>query len=338
MAVKTFWGDFPTVTDEEEEDVIVTEETEETETEEEEPTEETEEDTEEEEESEEEEPKEDEPTEEDISEFESLAASLEEDGLLELSDDSEFDLSKEGFAEMIKESNANLEARLKEEHKQELEELKAKYEEVEHPSIESADVEDDNVAKQLYEAYLKSTGLEEDEIAEKVEEAMDLGKLTKEAKIAKRVLVRAEKKAKAEEAEQIKLQEKEAMREAEVQMKEFRAKLETTESIAGFDIAPKDRKSFADFVTKADKKGMTELKRKASDAESQLKIAYFLWKDLDATQVETKAKTKATKELKKKVSRFKQTGTQGKTVSRKSQKSKPHIPKGMFNFNTEVED
>ena len=146
---------------------------------------------------------------------------------------------------------------------------------------------------------MRREGYSNEEILEDVKDFTEGGLI---AKKANRALAKLKQLQVKERAKLLADQEK-ASEEKEKEYNNFLTSLkddiETREEIAGFPISKKVKKDFYDYITKVDRKtGKTRLvSYSEADEDSQIKMAWLYYNKFDFSQVEKKARTKATSSL-----------------------------------------
>ncbi len=160
------------------------------------------------------------------------------------------------------------------------------------------DMDDEDNHKYLLEDYLKMQGLDEDEIRDKIETYEDAGILEKEAKLAQKKLIKHQEEEKVQLVENQKKQAEAERLAAIEEDKKFQSWILNTEDLGGFKVSKAEREQFLAYLTKPTKAGKTQYQLDDTP-EERLKMAFFKFKKFDFTDVERKATTKATLNLKK---------------------------------------
>lgn len=185
--------------------------------------------------------------------------------------------------------------------------------------LEDFKVTPDNVNSQqaVMAEYLKTKGHDEEFISDLLNDYIDGDKLYEKSIKAKQALIKYQKDTRAEE---MKAQEQKLTKE-NAGRKEFwegvRETITTNKEFKGFTIQEKDKSNFFDFLSKPVEKDGSTARDTAyigADTETKLAIDYLLFKGFDIKSiVATKAKTKASKDLR---SRLKSSSDKIKTAKK----------------------
>ena len=247
---------------------------------------------------------------EDEASFAPFVSELVDKGVLFIDDQKEYEDSEEGLAEIINDTvskkvteyidNLPEEAKGILEYIQNGGNVKDYVQASQSVDFSEIDMEDEDNHKFLVEDYLKLQGLDADEIKEKIETYEDAGILEKEAKSAQKKLI------KYQEEQQVKLVE-EQRKQAELQRQfeleeeqKFKSMILDKEDLGGFKLNKVEREKFYDYLTKPTKAGKTQYQLEDT-VEERLKMAYYKFKGFNFTDIERKATTKATIQLKKSI-------------------------------------
>lgn len=171
---------------------------------------------------------------------------------------------------------------------------------------------DENISnqRQVVEDVLRKQGEDEADIKEKLTDYENAGILEKEAKTAIKKLTKYQNQDKVTLIEQ---QEK-----ARIQAEENRKlywdnvvnTIKNSEEIGGLPINKENKDKLAKHLTERGKDGLTNYERNLkTDKDRALKFAYVDMLNFDFSTLETKAKTKATQDIKKAITRFTDTGS-----------------------------
>lgn len=251
-----------------------------------------------------------------VSTFDSVSTALEDDELLFLDPEKEYEGTSEGFAEMMKDNMAGMQKKHEDAMKEREAQIRKEYEK-EKPSVNDLDTENEKHATAMLNEYYQKTGMEPDEIKDRLAELKDMDFITKEAKVAQRFLAKEEKK----EADAKAKADADAIAEEQRKTDDYIAGVKTSidelEEIADFKLTKKMRSDFKDYLFKEDASGMTAARKAAKDPERRLRLAFMDFVDYNKKDFEIKAKTAVTKEFKKKTSRFtsKKSSTKGSPIT-----------------------
>ena len=249
---------------------------------------------------------------EDVSQISVVANFLRDEGIVDFNDE-DFEDTEDGFAKVVK----NEIKKGIDKYKEDLDPLAQEFltyiekggdpqhfvkatSDVDFSRIEAKQLEGkENLQKQLVAELMRREGYSNEEILEDVKDFTEGGLITKKAN---RALAKLKQLQVKERAKLLADQEK-ASEEKETEYNNFLTSLkddiETREEIAGFPISKKVKKDFYDYITKVDRKtGKTKLVSDSeADEDSQIKMAWLYYNKFDFSQVEKKARTKATSSL-----------------------------------------
>lgn len=167
---------------------------------------------------------------------------------------------------------------------------------------------DEKLQENLVMNWLITQDYEEDEAKEKLTDYKDSGLLAKEAKTAQIKLAKYEEKYQAE----LKVQTENNKKAVEKQVQDSIKSLENTissknEIIEGMPLNKDIKNKIFTGITKKDNKGFTEIQKKMSDPEMQLKVAQFvLVHNGSFDDIIKQAKTTVAKQTKKEVTTYKE--------------------------------
>ena len=248
--------------------------------------------------------------------FDEIAEALEIEELLFLDDDKEYDASPEGFKAMLKDNMSSYQRKLAKEFEEKEASIRKEYESKNKPRIADMDPSNEGQAQEMLKNYYSETGFTEDEIKDKLAEVKDLDNWEKEARIAQRYL---SKKEKEQEELEAKAEERaKAEREAEINnyINSVKSEIDGLEEISGFQLTPKLKKDFKNYLFEFDKEGKTPAQRASTDSQRRLRLAFLDFMDFNKKDFEIKVKTELAKEYTKKTSRFtsKQAKSKGATI------------------------
>ena len=281
----------------------------------------------------EEEPKEAEDIEDPVlNAFESITSSLEEEELIFLSSDKQYDATPEGFKSMLEDNMLAYKDKLESSFQERENKIRQEYEKSSAPKFSEMDPSDEDDAMNLLQEYYLDTGFTEEEAEEKLMEVKELDNYEKEAVIAQRYLSKKEKTAEANEAQ--KQADLEIERQAQVDnyIMSIKSQIDETEEMSGFKLSNKMRKDFKDYLFKADKSGETAAQKAGKDPNRRLRLAFLDFVDYNKKDFEIKAKTALANDYEKKASRFtnKQSKIKGKSMREKEQQE--GLQEGFLDF------
>ena len=274
--------------------------------------------------------------------FEDITSSLEDEELLFVPEDKQYEPTPAGFKEMLKDNAEALKSKLETEFQEKLDKLKAEYEDNNVVRVADLDPSVEEEAMAMLERYYLETGFTEDEIKEKLEEVKALDSFEKEAKVAQRFLVKQEKELETLREQKKLKEEQDKKAEIDNYVNSIKTKIDEIEEMAGFKLTPKVKSGFKDYIFKKDKEGLTQAQRAAQDPDRRLRLAFLDYIDYNKKDVEIKVKTELANEFEKKRSRFTSTQAMSKGTTVERKESQEGLPKGFADFwngnSTETED
>lgn len=264
--------------------------------------------------------------------FESITSSLEEEELIFLGSDKQYDATPEGFKSMLEDNMLAYKDKLESSFQERETKIRQEYEKSSAPKFSEMDPSDEDDAMNLLQEYYLDTGFTEEEAEEKLLEVKELDNYEKEAVIAQRYLSKKEKTAEANEAQ--KQADLEIERQAQVDnyIMSIKSQIDETEEMSGFKLSNKMRKDFKDYLFKADKSGETAAQKAGKDPNRRLRLAFLDFVDYNKKDFEIKAKTALANDYEKKASRFtnKQSNIKGKSMREKEQQE--GLQEGFLDF------
>jgi len=238
---------------------------------------------------------------------------LAEEGILDLDDDAEFEDSKEGLKEAvqlhIQKEQEKFEASLPEEEKELLTFIKSggtakdfleTKNEIDYSDIDlEGDTEDVQRNKfNIVIDHLVSMGYEYEDAVDVAKSTLEAGNLDKQAKVAQKKLIEFSKKTTEQKIESFKVEKAKKIEEQVRVQEDYRKTILSTRSLKGFEIKEKEAQNLYDFISKADKQGLTPL-QKANTEENKLAFAWLLMNGFDLKKLEQQAVTGVTQKIKK---------------------------------------
>ena len=279
---------------------------------------------------------------------------LEDEGVLELTDDDEFENSTSGLADAVA-------ATVRNKLKAEIDSIPPVVQEfyshvisgndpssftINTPIVwADVDSQDEEIQKTAVLQLMKSQNMSDEDAQEELADIIELGKLEKRAGIAIEALaktqetqIQAEQKAEAKRAE-------EAKKGREKEIKVIEETIDSSDELAGFKMDDKRRKAFKDYLFKVNpRSGKTQMQMNMADEDRRLKVAFMDFIEFTKADVEKEVATQLTKSRKKKLSRYSDRNVKSKNSSQ-SVVTKENKNKGKIKFPTifgsssiEVED
>lgn len=155
-----------------------------------------------------------------------------------------------------------------------------------------------------------------DWIESKVEKFEVSGILEDEAKDAYEELkedLESQKKAMVEEQKAYKEQME---KQYQTKLQEIKKNIMESPTLNGFHIAPENKNKFYKYITERGKDGLTQYERELREnQEDALTMAYLKFMKFDANKAAASAKTEVIKDVKKKLSRFKNSNSSGRNTA-----------------------
>jgi len=192
---------------------------------------------------------------------------------------------------------------------------------LDYTKIEIAE-DDVRSQKAILSDYFSAKGHDKEFIDEMLGDYEDSGKLHAKADAAKQALG----KVQTQEREQLVEKQKEQMQEQHTQQTKFwegvAETIETSKEFAGLHVPEREKSKFFNYLSKpVTREGYTQRDLDHSEAEMETKLAidYLMYKGFNLDQIiNTKAKTKASKSLREKISKNEETVKSARKKSRRS--------------------
>lgn len=286
---------------------------------------------------------------------EKVFAVLEDEGVLDIGEEDEFDSSPKGIADMVATTVRNRVAKELQNIPPEVAEF---YNHVKNGGShkdfvpqnletdwDNADLTDPDTQVLAMRRFFALQGLDGEEIQAEIDELVESGKIEARAEkasiaLAKKQAKDAEAKAAADKAAADKNAEK-----AQKEIESINKTIDESDEIAGFKLDDKRRESFKNYLFKVNKRtGKTQMQENMADDDRRLKIAYLDFIDYAKEDLEAEVKTKLTRKRKKALSKHKDTNMSGggrQSVERQKKKNdvkKIAFPSIFGGENIEVED
>lgn len=239
---------------------------------------------------------------------------LEEEGVLELGEDDEFENSPQGLAAAVATTVKNKLAKEIAAIPKVVQDFYSHVMEGKNPTEFVAEgvgptwaefelaTEDDEVL--VLEELYRAQGMTEEEIEEEIQD-LDPDKRAKKAAKALDVLIKQEEKTVQEEAIRAAQEEKQAEQARLKEIQDLKTTIDTIPEIAGFTLDAPKRAAFKDYLFKVNPRtGKTQMQENMSSEERRLTIAYLDFINYNKADVEKAVATELTKERKKKLSRY----------------------------------
>lgn len=257
---------------------------------------------------------------------------LTDEGVLDLTDDDDFDMSTSGLADAVAATVRNKLSAEISAIPDSVQQYYAHIMEGKDPNKFAVQTEtnwdevnldeDGNKEAALLQFYVNQ-GMSQDDAQEEVEDIVAAGKLDKKAEVARDSLVTVQKgqataKAEAQKAAAAKA---EAERVAEVDAVE--KSIDDATTLAGFTLDDKRKKEFKAYLFKVKPRtGKTQMQENMSSEDRRLTLAFLDFVEYTKADLEKAVATDLTKKRKKKLTRFTDKGLRNKSSSSVSTKTK----------------
>lgn len=279
---------------------------------------------------------------------------LDEEGVLEISEEDDFDASPKGLADAVA-------ATVRKKFQAEIGKIPPVVQQFYSHVVGGNDIssftpdvptdwekvklETEDEQKATYEALLRAQGLEPDEIKEEIEDAVASQRLESKSRRALKVLIKDDEKNKAKrEAAEAEEAKKEANR-LKSEVDEIKKSIDDSDDFAGFKLDAKRKKEFKEYLFKVDPRtGKTQQQQNMADKKRRMTISFLDFMEYNKEDLEKSVKTDLTRKRNKKLRRYTDSkvagSNSGKSVVTKVDKNrgKLNIP-SIFGSNTiEIED
>jgi len=249
---------------------------------------------------------------------------LEEEGVLELAEDDEFDATPGGLADAIA-------ATVRNKFQKEIDSIPPVVQEVyAHvmsgkdissftpstvSSLDKLDMDSEADQEAVVRRLYKSQGMSDEDIQEEIDDAKEADKLSKKAGIAFKTLSTQEEAQKTAQAEAKELADKEAKEKAQKDIDGIKATIDSTEELAGFKLDDDKKAAFKDYLFKVNARtGKTQMQENMSSEDRRMQIAFLDFIDYSKADIEKQITTKLTKNRKKRLSKYSDSGTKNRNA------------------------
>ena len=250
-------------------------------------------------------------TDDDISKAYTL---LEEQGVLDLAEDDEFESTPKGLGDAI---HTTVEKKVHEKINSLPEEVKALYyhmqggKDVSEFSFQGStdwstlDLKSEANQEKAAREHLKTQGLEPDEIDSEIEDYKELNKLDRKADLAIRVLSKADANRTTQAKDKKDKDHKSAEKARTAEIDTIKSSIDAMDDYAGFKLDEEKKTGFKEYLFKLDKRtGKSKMQENMSDEDRRLRIAFLDYMDYTKQDLEKEVASKLTKDRKKKLTRF----------------------------------
>lgn len=280
---------------------------------------------------------------------------LEEEGVLTLTEEDEFESSPKGLADAISATVRNkVNAQINDLpddvkglyfHLQEGKPLEDYVKAAAPSSWSEFDITEDDSKIAAIRAHLVLQGLDEEDIIEELEDIEVTGKMDKKAELALKALTKDEEVRTADKEKVKAARIKEAADEAKAEALQIQKTIDEAEEMAGFKLDDAKKQEFKDYLFKTNtRSNKTQMQENMADKNRRLRIAFLDFVDYTKADLEKSVKTELTKKRKKKLTKWTDKNAQGSNNSA-TVKTPKEAKKGKIAFNSvfgnasiEVED
>jgi hypothetical protein len=204
--------------------------------------------------------------------------------------------------------------------------------------------EDGNKETALLQFYVNQ-GMTVDDAKEEIEDVKTAGKLDKKAEVARESLVTVQEANKTAKVEKEAKAKAAADKKANDEIAELKSTIDSSKSIAGFDLDDKRKAAFKEYLFKVKPRtGKTQMQENMASEDRRMNIAFLDFVNYNKEDLKKEVTTDLTKTRRKKLARYTDKGVTGSNSS-KSVTTKVDTKKGKVAFPTifgsqsiEVED
>lgn len=166
-----------------------------------------------------------------------------------------------------------------------------------------------NQEKVVFDFYKKTTKLSDEKIEAKIKRFKDVEALEEEAKDAIEDLIKINKETKENLQKDLENRNKLIQQQESDRIRALETTIMDSNDFDGIPIPKEDKKKFFEYLTKIGKEGVTNYQKDLQeDKKAGIKMAYMQYKGFKFDNIKQVAKTEATKELKKQLSRYTSSG------------------------------
>ena len=197
---------------------------------------------------------------------------------------------------------------------------------------DEVNLDDESNQEQALMQFYVNQGMTSEEAREEVDDVKVAGKLEKKADVAREALVKVQaanisaKNAREAEATAAKQQE------VDDEVEELKKTIDSSKSIAGFDLNDKKKSQFKDYLFKVKPRtGKTQMQENMSSEDRRMNIAFLDFVDYTKADLKKEVQSDMTKKRKKRLTRYSDKGVRGSNSS-KSVTTKTDVNKGKIVF------
>jgi len=176
----------------------------------------------------------------------------------------------------------------------------------------------DSVQKALLTDWMRLQGYSDEEILESLTDYEESGLLAKQSKRVHPKLIQKQLEYEKNLVSQQKEQHQEQVEAYKTYVDNIKKSIDAKEDIAGFEISPRKKEDFFNYITESDKEGKTRLLQDIeADPDSQLKMAWLMYNKFDFSNIEKKVKSKVSSKLRDSLSNLDSTAKMKGSSKRK---------------------
>lgn len=276
-------------------------------------------------------------SEEDISKAYTM---LEEEGVLEIGEDDEFEATTKGLGDVIA---STIRTRVNETIDRLPSEVKELYMHLQKgedastfkPSksikIADLDVEDEGTHKEILTKFYANQGMTPEEIEEEIGDLETLEKLESKAKTAHKALVRLEESNDEKNAKALAQQEKDNAKNRADEIQGIKDSIDTIQELAGFPLDEEKRANFKKYLFDVNPRtNKTQMQENMNNEDRRMTLAFLDFVNYTKADLDKEVATQLTKKRKKKLVKFTDKNVANKNNSRSVTEPKKNTGKVVF--------
>lgn len=250
---------------------------------------------------------------------------LEEEGVLELEEEDEFDATPKGLADAIaatvrnkfQKEIAGIPPVVQEFYAHVVQGKEASsFTPSTESSLEKLDMDEESNQEAVLRRLYTAQGMETDDINEEISDVKEAGKLAKKSGVAYKTLLSQEDAAATARAEQVKVNDAANKEKAQKDVDDIKSTIDDLDEIAEFKLDDKKKKEFKSYLFDINPRtGKTQMQENMVDEDRRMKIAFLDFIDFSKTDIEKQVTTKLTKNRRKRLSKYTDSGVKNKNTS-----------------------
>lgn len=240
---------------------------------------------------------------------------LDEEGVLDISDEDELEQTPKGLADAIAITIRN---KVEKEFKSIPPVVKDFYDHImegnspaefkageSHIDWSEVSDSDDSLKVMALKILYKKQGMSDEDIHEEIEEITSSNKLDKKGVAAIDVLAKQQLEDADKEAEKRAKEEAAFEKQRETEINELKSTIDSSKEIAGFELDDSKRKAFKDYLFKVDPRtGKTQMQENMASEERRMTIAFLDFVNYNKSDLKKEVTTSLTKTRKKQLSKY----------------------------------